>query len=142
MCQIIVKYAHYNFSDKVTSSNVQSTVQNLKIFSLLNIKKIKAIKYSHLWGWNKWVLPCKMISDQNSQIHFPLIVQLYFQPCFTCFSPAFLLQQSFIWWVEEGAIITSSSHFGFWCLMICGQAAALYRGLVQLHFNPLVFLAW
>lgn len=54
---------------------------------------------------------------------------------------AFLLQQSFTRRAEEGAIITSSSHLGFWRLVICGPAAALYRGVVQLHFNPLVFLA-
>lgn len=46
---------------------------------------------------------------------------------FSVLCHVFLLQQSFMWWVEEGAIITSSSHLGFWRLVIRSQAAALYN---------------
>lgn len=111
-----------------------------KICSWLKTKW-KSSEFSHLKNWNNWIYGSKNEqSDPFLWIHS--LFQLYFQACVMCFCPVFLLQQSFMWMVEEGAIITSSSHLGFWSLVICGQAAALYRGVVQLHFNPLVFLAW
>lgn len=98
-------------------------------------KKMVMSKSSHLKGWDKLGGKRHIFCDSAN------LFSSIFSPV-SCFCTVSLLQQSFTWRVDgRGPIITSSSHLGFCCLVICGQAAALYRGVVQLHFNPLVFRA-